>query len=419
MKLLLILLSVVMTWTVETNSLVTGEGSWPYDIEVNYACSYQKGTVRANDVATLSLGNLGGMTVETIRVYIRSNKSSGAGIFSVKGNGQTIATLSGTLAEWTGAYDNENYRPVDLIATPAPGIEQLEIQLAGTTNSLYIQKYEIVYSVPLPRTVTLMRGDAVYATMSESAGGQGVLLPSVADSAEWKFKGWSETHFWTIYERPEMLPAGSRFYPHEDCTLWAVFMHDDSAEPTYATDLVSGVYMYVNRELNIALAGVPYDDGTMERAVTNNEDARLYYQVDFVDDKAYITHVASATPIGHSGTKMAAVASAWSVYHDGDQTLFYTTVNNKNYVLWLDIYDSEQVSKHAGLLAANPMSSPMALQIVVEPSEPSYTCHPDLPQGIELTNEGRNEVTGERVLMQFGNYELRLVNGKKKLRITK
>jgi len=418
MKLLLILMS-VMTWTVETNTQVSGEGIWPYDIEVGYTCTYQKGTVRANDVATLSLGNLGGITVETIRVYLRSNKTGGAGTFSVKGNGQVIATKSGSLAEWTGSYDNENFRPVDLIATSVPNIDELDIELTGTANSLYIQKYEIVYSMASPRTVTLMRGDAVYATMSEPSGMQGVLLPSVPDSAQWKFKGWSKTHFWTVYEAPELLPAGRKYYPDEDCTLWAVFMYDDSPEKVYATELKSGIYMYVYREQHLALTGVPYEDGTMARAPIDNGDVRQHYQVDFAEDKAYITHVASGTPIGYSGTKMAAVASAWSVYHEGESTLFYTTIKNKNYVLWLSIYDSELSSLHAGLMSADPMSSPMALQIVAEPSEPSYTCHPELPQGLEETNEGTNETTAERVLMQIGNYELYLLNGRKELRIRK
>ena len=63
MNLLLVLLS-VMTFTVETKNSVTTNGQCPDDMEVAYNCSYQKGQVRAGDVATLTLGNLGGIAQE-------------------------------------------------------------------------------------------------------------------------------------------------------------------------------------------------------------------------------------------------------------------------------------------------------------------------------------------------------------------
>ena len=53
--LLLSILSLVMTWTVETKSTVSFSGDAPAAIDVEYVCSYQKGTVRSGDDATLTL----------------------------------------------------------------------------------------------------------------------------------------------------------------------------------------------------------------------------------------------------------------------------------------------------------------------------------------------------------------------------
>ena len=86
MSFLLLILS-VMTWTVKDKSTVSGEGLLPYDIEVSYSNSYQKGSVRAGDEAVLRLGHLEGITVQQVELSMRSNKSAGAGIISVQFDG--------------------------------------------------------------------------------------------------------------------------------------------------------------------------------------------------------------------------------------------------------------------------------------------------------------------------------------------
>ena len=142
MNLLLVLLS-VLTFTVESKSTVsmTGDGVWPYDMEVAYDCSYQKGQVKAGDVATLTLGQLGGMVIEQIEVYVRSNKDAGAGTMEVKANGNIVSTKSGTLKNWVGQFDNQNYHAVSLLETGVAGVNDLIIQLTGTTSSLYIENF--------------------------------------------------------------------------------------------------------------------------------------------------------------------------------------------------------------------------------------------------------------------------------------
>ena len=105
---LTILLS-VLTLTVESKSSVVATGDIPPFAEASYTCSYQKGTVRQGDEAVLTLSNLGGLTINKVEVYIRSNQKAGAGMWTVTIDGQKVATKSGSFDQWFGAYDNTRY----------------------------------------------------------------------------------------------------------------------------------------------------------------------------------------------------------------------------------------------------------------------------------------------------------------------
>lgn len=417
MKLLCIILA-VMSWVVESKNSVSSQGTPPESCSAHYSCSYQKGTVRANDVATLQLTSLGGITIEGVEVYMRSNKSAGAGVLTLKVNDETITTKSGTFKDWTGDYDNESFHAISLLSTAVAGAQELEIQLEGTENSLYIEKYVITYTPVAPRTVTLFYGAREWGQLTEAQGGAGVVLPLVSDTANWYFAGWSDADFGSSTSKSHTLyAAGERFYPSADCSLWAVFAWQPLKEEGYLIDLQSGTYLYVNSTSNQALSGIPAE-GKMAAADVDNKNLNLHYYVDFTDAQtAYITHEATGTPIGYSGTEMAATASAWKVYHEGDQTLFYMTYENKTYVLWLNIQDKTGSTFYAGLLSATPGTSPMHLQYVQTTGENTFTCHPEWAQGIDRTAEDQSGVQDKaRFLMHLGQYDLLLINGQKMIR---
>ena len=408
MHLLLVLLS-VMTITVETKSSVSMDGEWPYDIDVSYSNTYQKGDVRGGDVAELRVAHMEGTIVEKVEVYVKSNKSGGGGTFTLTADGEPVSTVSGTFKDWFGAYDNTDYHPIELLSSPMP-LDELVISLEGSENSLHIEKYVITHASQPAYTVTLMNGAEVYSTMTEPSGGKGIMLPSLAPQGQWHFVGWTMWEFWTVYTMPNILPSSSKFYPEADCTLWAVYEYQP-VEMVYAENLVSGEYLYVNRDLDIALTGAP-EDGKMYAATTNRENPDQVYYIDFASaDTAYITHVATGTPIGYSDLQMAAKASPWLVYHDGQETIFYMEQNGKKYVLWLNVWDGG--STYAGLQIVNNLASPMAL-MPAEPSmeEPAFTCHPECGMGVEEVRGER--VKGERVV-RFGIYELHIVDGHKRL----
>lgn len=398
MKLLLILLS-MMSFTVQTKSTVSMEGTWPYSIEVEYANTYQKGTVREGDVAALNLNELGGMSIERVEVYVRSNSTAGAGRFEVRANGYTVNVIAGTFKDWVGAYDAQNYHVITLVSGSVPNVYSLSIQLIGTTNSLYIEKYVITYGSAPAKSVTLMSGSTSAGSLREEVGGAGVLLPKVDNIGRWKFVGWTDTEFEERSEMPYLYYPYKMYYPEEDCTLWAVYLYDYTPERVYVTELEDGEYLYANRLLDIALTGIPnIETSKMDWDMIDVHNEYQYYTIEFASpDTAYITHSYTGMPIGVSGTKMATVPSPWLVYHEGDETIFYTVIGGKNYVLWLNIWDGTSESFYAGLLQANPSSSPMGLLPACPRGAPRYSCHPErLMQGVESTQY--SEVSSQKVL---------------------
>lgn len=405
MKFLIIILS-VMSFLVETKNSVTPDGTCPHNMEATYSCSYQKGTVRKGDNATLSLYNLDGITIEKVVVTMRSNKQSGAGIFQVDANGSQMAGLA-----ITHDFFKDGSRDICVYSGSCANVDELTISLDGTENSLYIDKYEITWANPSPRSVTLMDGSSEYAVMTERTSGAGVVLPALPDTAEWQFIGWSETEIRSTTKMPTVLPAYTKYYPREDTYLWATYKQQLTQETTYMTEPESGIYLYVNRLIQIALSGVP-ENGIMYPAALNTNDEDQYYEITFASpDTAYITHVSTGAPIGYEGTKLAIKPSPWQVYHDGEETLFYTTYNKQTYVLWLNIADGSVENFHAGLIKTNPGSSPVALQRVPDQSnELLFTCHPENPQSITTVPTTRNQYT-----IPFGIYELQITNGQKQL----
>lgn len=412
---LTILLS-VLTLTVESKSSVTATGDIPPSAEVSYSCSYQKGTVRQGDEAVLTLSDLGGLTINKVEVYIRSNKSEGAGTWSVSVNNQPAATKSGTFEQWFGAYDNTYYHALSLLPKIYSGVQEMVIRLQGTTNSLYIDRYVISYTPAPVHSVTLMRGDEVFQTLTETTGGAGVFLPSMDDYNGWRFIGWSETECGQTTTRPELIAPNTQCYPLTDVTLWAAYEAVLPEDSIYVSDLTDGEYLYTNTRVQMALSGVPDEKGWMIPQMMNRKDMNQLYSITFNADKdtAYLTHAATGTPIGYNDQrKLVTADSPWRVYHEGNETILYTTIANKNYVLWLNVQDGEGGNMHVGLVAANPQNSPMKLAYPASENEQVYTCHPEFGMGFDNPLEtNKNEY-----IFPFGSYDLIIRNGEKELRL--
>ena len=413
MKLLLLILS-VMTWTVTSKSSVTGDGEWPYDIEVGYSCTYQKGDVCKDDVATLILDNLGGIAVESIKVYVNSNKDSGAGTFTVTGNGQKLATKSGTFKDWVGKYDNSQFYPIEVLSGFHRGLTSLSIELKGTANSLHIEKYVITFQMPPAYSVTLMKGNDIYNTLKETQGGGGVVLPNLPDENKWHFLGWSEVEFWTLYTEPTLIPANTTYHPAKDVSLWAVFQMGDTISTDCVTDLQSGDYLYVETTNNIAISGTPADGVLAVSAINVFEENQWYHlELNATGDSATLRHVKTGVYIGYSGTKIVENANIWCVWHENDRTALYMTKNGTNYVLFPNM-----AGEHGGtatLYSTKYVStSPTGLVPAVreKPAVLGWTCHPESELDIVAPKADAQEY-----MLQIGNYQLRIKDGKKYIQI--
>ena len=406
----------ILTLTVDSKNTVIATGDIPPSVQASYNCSYQKGTVRQGDEAVLELSYLAGMTINQVDVYIRSNQSGGAGTWSVIINGQTVAMKSGSFDQWFGAYDNTRYHPLSLLPKTYQGVQEMTIRLQGSVNSLYIEKYVIAYTPAPAHSVTLMRGNEVYQTLTETTGGAGVFLPSMEDYNGWRFIGWSETEFRQTSTRPALIAPNTQCYLLEDAVLWAAYEAMLPEDSIYVSKLTDGEYLYVNTQSQMALSGVPDKNGQMVPGFMDRTALNQLYSMTFnaAKDTAYITHAATGAPIGYDyQCKLVTAASPWRVYHDGNETILYATIANKNYVLWPDKRDGNGNNPQTVLLPADPQSSMLKLVFPASENEQVYTCHPESGMGFERIQEThKNEY-----VLPFGCYDLIIRNGEKELRM--
>ena len=139
-----------------TSSVTTDESEFTYPENSTETYSATFGTacqVTGGNTMTLTLKGYDGVTITGIILSMRSNKSSGAGYYSVKVGDKTIASLgspSKGVAFNTKSFNGEwSLEYVDLIpivtpATVAPG-EDVVITIGATTNSLYCRSFTIQY----------------------------------------------------------------------------------------------------------------------------------------------------------------------------------------------------------------------------------------------------------------------------------
>lgn len=214
-----------MSFTVETKSSVSASGILPEGIEASYRCTYQKGDIRQGDTATLRLSGMAGIRVEAVRLYLRSNKSGGAGIITVMADTRRLYRAEGTYLDWFGAYNNADYQAIGWTGSEVLDEGVLSVQVVGTANSLHIQRYEVVYTLPAPQAyqVTLITCDRP-ELLTEAAPDSGIVLPEREDRGTWYFAGWTTDDIpQAIDEQTDILRAGTRYFPKKNTTLWAVW----------------------------------------------------------------------------------------------------------------------------------------------------------------------------------------------------
>lgn len=414
---LAVILGLVMTWTVESKSVVVGSGDIPSSTEVDYWCTYQKGSVRQGDTATLLLSNIGGIQIQKIEYSVKSNKESGAGTIIVMADDKTLATRSGTFKEWCGTYDAETYHSVTAWTGQQTISSYLCLQLEGTTNSLHINQFVITYQPAPAYSVDLLISNEHYATLTETSGGAGIELPTIDDRENWQFLGWAPHDSWQVNQLPNTwYQAGAHFYPTENSSLWALWQYRENKEPEYVTDLQDGDYLYLNRQDKLAIKGA-VSEGKMEHAAMSPDDEQQVYHIAFnaTKDSATILHKATGQYIGYtngSSPKLKDAASKWQVWHGGDSTIFYfVNTQGKKYVLFTSL--NSNIDK-AGVMKVNDETNAptVLLSAEQEKTNPVYTGHPECKLGTDFVLSSDNDV-----VVPFGIYELHVWKEKKYLRL--
>jgi len=405
MNLLALILS-VMSFTVTSKSSVTAAGTWPYSMEANYHCTYQKGQVRQGDTAVIVVSGLDGIKLEQVEVEMRSNKSSGAGTFYVKVNGEEITNKA--IADLT-----DSLITINLDIAPQAGVNEIEVLLVGTESSLFINKYIFHWSQGTPYTVTLNKGNKTV----EALTGSEIVLPSMEDEGEWSFIGWTDRPFYVMNEPLQtLLPAGS-YRPTDDITLWAVYAHQAQWEDRIATELRDGVYLYVNTASGNAMQGNVWEHKTDVAKIDLN-DRMQWYEVLF-DEFGLATirllYVYGEEYIGFQGTTLVNAPSKWNVFHEGQKTAFYTMINNEIYVLWPDMLQNDYATFSAQLVKTNDLSKTTTALLSTDETV-TMTCYPEIGFDVETVNGEERTAKGEWII-PFGNYRLIIKDGNKRLEV--
>ena len=393
-----------MTLTVQDKRTVKAEGTWPYDMEATYYNTGNKGSVTSKDTATLSLSGLDGVQVEKVLVYLRSNKSAGAGVITMTADGQQLYSKQGTYEDWFGAYDNTNYQPIGWSGTKK--VNALEVQIIGTTNSLHIEKYEITWTQAQEHSVTLMKGDSLVETLH----GTTVELPVMDDVNNWHFEGWTTAPFYQKGFEEDALYSGT-YKPTADIVLWAVYSYRHTIEEAQVTELEDGYFIYANMQNSMAMSG-----GVTSGVIGSDPISESpYYLVEFSEDQQTATiQVSDNVYIGFSGKTIASKKSQWQVYHEGTKTAFYTTYNSETYMLLPGMLGEDDYYYTVLRAVDNIADTFTALLAVPETGVIIITCYPQYGLGIE--NVANKEERGE-VVVPFGIYNLKIINGRKYLEL--
>ena len=406
-----------MTLTVQDKRTVKAEGAWPKDMKATYYNTGSKGSVTSKDTATLTLSGLDGVEVEKVLVYVRSNKSAGAGVITMTADGQALYQKDGTYQEWFGAYNNTDYQPIGWSGEQTAST--LEVQVMGTTNSLHIEKYEITWTEVQAQaySVTLMT-DGVSEVVQETEVGSGILLPERADKDGWFFAGWTSNELMEATdEQPEIWQAGERYYPKKDVTLWAVWT--DVQPPTGERQVAPEDGYYVLELYEYLLTG-DVNNGLMTLVHNDAVYTEDLYYLDFntADTTCTIRNYVSNAYVGYNATAkdLRQAESVWHYRVLRDSTWLFIAKEESNTV-WIlfQKYEEEAAWLSDYRLGDNPCCA-WSLYRVPDPEQtPRWWCHPNT-EGVVLTNEGVNELTNERVI-PWGPFELVIKNGRKVLRI--
>lgn len=295
-SLLLIWLSICQ-FTVDSKDKVLASGDVPAACVATYSNTYRKGQLTADNSATLTLQGLTSVAIDEVIVYMRSNTSSGSGSLSLEADRMVvwqIADASFDSKAWNDCYSTD-YVPIRHIFTPALACSQLTLSIAASRNSLYIERYVLVYHTVAAQPYQVDFQTAVGSapqSLQEAGAGMGILLPEVAWQHDlWHFVGWTHAPQSNTTITPAYYRAGTRFYPTSSTTLYALFSNSLTGDTLpYAAPVDDGAYLLADYSLypDIFYPVPAISDTSLASVTTLSEAADLRFYLYFLSDSVAV-----------------------------------------------------------------------------------------------------------------------------------
>ena len=195
-----------VTYTIATTTSVNASGDVPQGSSVTFKNTYSnKNQLTAGNTMTLTLEGFDGCTITGITLSMKSNSSSGKGVFSMSVGGTTIAGINEanfSSSTWAGKWSTSYIDIKPSVTQTQVGTDKdVVVSINATANSLYCQSFTITYEPAKPATTYTVKwlvdgqeNENGQPTTSVVEGNKVTKLPSQpADcSNEIVFVGWTE-----------------------------------------------------------------------------------------------------------------------------------------------------------------------------------------------------------------------------------
>lgn len=322
-----------------------------------------KGHLTADAVAELDVTGLPAGMVTSVLVYMRSNKSAGAGQVSLTLGGTQLFAFSGPFADWQGTGYSQNYLPFAAIGPWRVGQEDfLHLHIAATENSLYLGQVEIEYT-PDPPVIQcaelrcMQDGSVLHSLLCEEVAGDGVVLPDMVEGARivthngqtYRFVGWTDQPVDNASVPPfTVLPQRRYYITSAQTVLFALYRlqtgnalvtRNDLSDGEYAVALDTGTGLLAVAAGRVTSGVVPAQTAAFGR----DEEGRILWNTPAVpeeeryvltvrDDSVTLYHPYSNSYLGYNNSgSLSPSKRAWAWQATGKGTvMLYHNANGSS-----------------------------------------------------------------------------------------
>ncbi len=349
-----------------TSSAQIVEQDAPLSVDVTYQQTggNTKGHLTANAVAELEVTGLPAGTVTSVLVYMRSNKSAGAGQMSLTLGDRQLLSFNGSFAEWQGTGYSQTYLPFAAIGSWRVSMEDvLHLHIAATENSLYLGQVEIEYT-PDPPVIQcaelrcMLNGSVLHSILCEEVAGEGVVLPDMVEGARivmhngqtYSFVGWTIQPVEKASTIPFTLSPNSRYYITSPQTvLFALYKLQTDNVLVTDNNLSDGEYALALNTWtgSMALAAGRVASGVVPSELANfdrNEEGHVQWNTASVpeemryvlavrNDSVTLYHPFSNSYLGYNNSGSLSPSErawAWQAIGKGTVMLYHDTNGSSN-----------------------------------------------------------------------------------------